>query len=34
MLWGAFTNASTAMQVFTNDLGSISQNISNVNTTG
>lgn len=34
MLWGAFTNASSAMQVFTNDLGSISQNISNVNTTG
>lgn len=34
MLWGAFNNASTAMQVFTTDLGSISQNIANVNTTG
>lgn len=34
MLWGAFNNASSAMQVFTTDLGSISQNIANVNTTG
>lgn len=34
MLWGAFNNASAAMQVFTTDLGSISQNIANVNTTG
>lgn len=34
MLWGALNNASTAMQVFTTDLGSISQNIANVNTTG
>jgi flagellar hook protein FlgE len=34
MLWGAFNNASTAMQTFTTDLGSISQNIANVNTTG
>lgn len=34
MLWGAFNNASSAMQVFTTDLGSISQNIANVNTNG
>lgn len=34
MLWGAFNNASSAMQVFSTDLGSISQNIANVNTTG
>lgn len=34
MLMGAFTNASQAMNVFTTDLGSISQNIANVNTTG
>lgn len=34
MLWGAFNNASSAMQVFTTDLGSISTNIANVNTTG
>lgn len=34
MLWGALNNSSSAMQVFTTDLGSISQNIANVNTTG
>ena len=34
MLWGAFNNASSAMQVFSTDLGSIGQNIANVNTTG
>lgn len=34
MLWGAFNNASSAMQTFTTDLGSISQNVANVNTTG
>lgn len=34
MLWGAMNNASTAMQATSWDMGSISQNISNVNTTG
>ncbi|MCR6632382.1 MAG: flagellar hook-basal body complex protein [Magnetospirillum sp.] len=34
MLWGAFNNASSAMQAYTMDLGSISQNIANVNTNG
>ena len=33
MLWGAMTNARTAMQATSWDMGSISQNISNVNTT-
>lgn len=34
MLWGAFTNASQAMQTMDWAMGSISQNIANVNTTG
>ena len=34
MLWGAMNNASMAMMANSWDLGSISQNISNVNTTG
>lgn len=34
MLWGAFNNASSAMQAMSWDMGSISQNIANVNTTG
>lgn len=34
MLWGAFNNSSSAMQAYTTDLGSISQNIANLNTTG
>lgn len=34
MLWGAFNNSSSAMQAMSWDMGSISQNIANVNTTG
>lgn len=34
MIWGAMNNASTAMMATSWDMGSISQNISNVNTTG
>jgi flagellar hook protein FlgE len=34
MLWGAFNNASSAMMAMSWDMGSISQNIANVNTTG
>ncbi len=34
MLWGAFTNASQAMQTMDWAMGSISQNIANVNTPG
>ncbi|CAA7625619.1 Flagellar hook protein FlgE [Candidatus Terasakiella magnetica] len=34
MLWGAFTNASQAMQSMDWAMGSISQNIANVNTAG
>jgi flagellar hook protein FlgE len=34
MLWGAFNNASSAMQAMDWAMGSISQNIANVNTTG
>lgn len=34
MLWGALNNASTAMMAMSTDLGSISQNVANVNTTG
>ncbi|WP_096700965.1 flagellar hook-basal body complex protein [Magnetospirillum sp. 15-1] len=34
MLWGAFTNASQAMQTMDWAMGSVSQNIANVNTTG
>lgn len=34
MLYGAFNNASLAMQTMDHAMGSISQNISNVNTTG
>jgi flagellar hook protein FlgE len=34
MLWGAFTNASQAMQTMDWAMGSISQNIANVNTNG
>lgn len=34
MVWGAFTNSSTGMKVQSDSLGTISQNISNVNTTG
>lgn len=34
MLWGAFTNATQAMQTMDWAMGSISQNIANVNTTG
>jgi flagellar hook protein FlgE len=34
MLWGALNNASTAMQAMTSDLGTISQNVANINTTG
>jgi len=34
MFWGAMANASTAMQAMSWDLGTISQNIANVNTTG
>jgi len=34
MLWGALNNSSTAMMAMSTDMGSISQNISNVNTTG
>ncbi|MGE4278947.1 MAG: flagellar hook protein FlgE [Magnetospirillum sp.] len=34
MVWGAFTNSSTGMKVQSDSLGTISQNIANVNTTG
>lgn len=34
MLWGAFNNSSSAMQAMSWDMGSISQNIANLNTTG
>lgn len=34
MLWGAFTNASSAMQAMDGAMGGISQNIANINTTG
>ena len=34
MVWGAFTNASSAMMAMSYDLGTISQNVANVNTTG
>jgi flagellar hook protein FlgE len=34
MLWGAFTNASQAMQTMDWAMGSVSQNIANLNTTG
>ncbi|CCG40931.1 flagellar hook-basal body complex protein [Magnetospirillum molischianum] len=34
MVWGALTNASGAMQAMDGAMGSISQNIANVNTTG
>lgn len=34
MLWGALTNASSAMQAMDGAMGGISQNIANVNTTG
>lgn len=34
MLWGAFNNASSAMSAMSVDMGSVSQNISNLNTTG
>lgn len=34
MLWGAFNNASSAMMAMSWQMGSISQNIANVNTTG
>jgi|AGTN01.1.fsa_nt_gi fagellar hook-basal body proteins/fagellar hook-basal body proteins len=34
MLWGAFNNAASGMMAMSVDMGSISQNIANVNTTG
>lgn len=34
MLWGALNNASSAMMAMSVDMGSIGQNIANVNTTG
>ena len=34
MLWGAFNNASSAMMAMSWDMGTISQNVANVNTTG
>lgn len=34
MLWGALTNASSAMQAMDGAMGGVSQNIANVNTTG
>ncbi len=34
MLWGAFGNAASAMQAMSVDLGTISQNVANINTTG
>lgn len=34
MVWGAFTNAGSAMMAMSWDLGTIGQNIANVNTTG
>jgi len=34
MLWGALTNASSAMQAMDGAMGGISQNIANINTTG
>ncbi len=34
MLWGTINNAASAMNAMSSDLGAISQNIANVNTTG